>query len=68
MSLLVRTAQKSTMNERMERLDPTIHHLREPGVVGHLRDGDVIITQQLRRAARGEQLDIVRRQPLARAA
>jgi hypothetical protein len=49
--------QDAPVDARVQRLDPTVHHLREPGVVRDLGDGDALFGQESGGPAGGEDLD-----------
>ena len=51
------------MDDRVEGLDPAAQHLRCPGEVGHLGEGDAGVGQRRRGAAAGHQLPPELRQP-----
>jgi hypothetical protein len=53
---IVAQRQKPAMHLRMQCLDPAVHHLRETGHIGDIRDGQARIPQRRRRAARRQKL------------
>ena len=51
-------AQETTVNPRMQGLDPTVHDLGKAGVGGDLAHRHAVVCEQLRRAAGGQDLDV----------
>ena len=50
-------AQDPAMDFRVQGLDPAIHHFRKARIVGNLGDGNAVIGEQARRAARRDHFD-----------
>jgi len=57
--LVVAPRQQPAMDHRVQGLDAAVHDLGEAGMVRNLRDRDVCLPQHLRRAASGEDGDVV---------
>ena len=53
-SVQVATTEDAAVNLRVQGLDPTVHHLREAGVIGHFHGINVAVAQQLVGATGGE--------------
>ena len=54
---IVPQRQDTAVNFRMEGLDPAIHHFRKAGQLGDVFDRNIIVAQQRRGAAGGNQFD-----------
>jgi hypothetical protein len=61
---LVAQRQQPAMDDRMQGLDPSVHHFGEVRQLRHVGDLKVRVAQRLGRATRRDQLDAVLRQPL----
>jgi len=53
----VTTTKDAAVDLRMQGLHPSVHHLRETGVIGHFDGSDTVVTQQLEGTAGGEDLN-----------
>src|SRR5436189_937967 len=62
---IVADGEQAAMDHRVERLDPSVHHLWKAGEIGNVANHQPGFAEALPRAAGGDQLDAVARQRLA---
>jgi hypothetical protein len=54
---MIRPTENRPVNPRMERLDPPVHHLRKPRVLGDVDDVHPLVAEELRGSSGGKNLE-----------